>query len=177
MYNKKFMKEAPKTMDEVYSFAKWFIKDGKYGFLAVLDNYYFAHGFIGGMSGYVFKENDGVLDRDDVGLNNDGAGHLRIFLQIIMPLAKPIIAVVALFSFIAPFADFNIVNILLRSEKNFTLAVGLYNMVAKQFGAEFTKFVTGSVLITIPIAILFLLFQRYFVSGLTVGVQKDKFPI
>ncbi|MGG3799399.1 extracellular solute-binding protein [Metabacillus fastidiosus] len=73
IYNKEFMKEAPKTMDEVYSFAKGFTKDGKYGFLAVLDNYYFAHGFIGGMGGYVFKENDGALDRDDVGLNNDGA--------------------------------------------------------------------------------------------------------
>ncbi|MED4455383.1 sugar ABC transporter permease [Metabacillus fastidiosus] len=120
------------------------------------------------MKGYL----DTIPKELDESAKIDGAGHLRIFLQIIMPLAKPIIAVVALFSFIAPFADFIIANILLRSEKNFTLAVGLYNMVAKQFGAEFTKFAAGSVLIAIPIAILFLSFQRYFVSGLTAGGTK-----
>ncbi|MEC2077536.1 sugar ABC transporter permease [Metabacillus fastidiosus] len=120
------------------------------------------------MKGYL----DTIPKELDESAKIDGAGHLRIFLQIIMPLAKPIIAVVALFSFIAPFADFIIANILLRSEKNFTLAVGLYNMVAKQFGAEFTKFAAGSVLIAIPIAILFLAFQRYFVSGLTAGGTK-----
>ncbi|MGG3799401.1 sugar ABC transporter permease [Metabacillus fastidiosus] len=120
------------------------------------------------MKGYL----DTIPKELDESAKIDGAGHLRIFLQIIMPLAKPIIAVVALFSFIAPFADFIIANILLRSEKNFTLAVGLYNMVAKQFGAEFTKFAAGSVLIAIPIAILFLSFQKYFVSGLTAGGTK-----
>ncbi|MFP3441142.1 ABC transporter permease subunit, partial [Pantoea sp. SIMBA_133] len=58
----------------------------------------------------------------------DGAGHFRIFWQIILPLAKPILAVVALFSFITPFTDFILAQVILRSEEKFTLAVGLYKM-------------------------------------------------
>ncbi|MGX1264979.1 arabinogalactan oligomer/maltooligosaccharide transport system permease protein [Rossellomorea marisflavi] len=120
------------------------------------------------MKGYL----DTIPKELDESAKIDGAGHLRIFLQIVMPLAKPIIAVVALFSFISPFADFIIASILLRSEKMYTLPVALYDMVAKQFGAEFTTFAAGSVLIAIPIALLFLFFQKYFVSGLTAGGTK-----
>lgn len=120
------------------------------------------------MKGYL----DTIPKELDESAKIDGAGHLRIFFQIVMPLATPIISVVALFAFIAPFADFIIASILLRSEKKYTLAVGLYDMVAKQFGAEFTTFAAGAVLIAIPIAILFLSFQRYFVSGLTAGGTK-----
>ncbi|MFC0272030.1 extracellular solute-binding protein [Metabacillus herbersteinensis] len=73
LYNKDLMKNAPATMDEVHTFAKDFTKDGNFGFLALWDNYYFAHGVIGGMGGYVFKENNGALDPKDVGLANEGA--------------------------------------------------------------------------------------------------------
>ncbi|MEH6992578.1 sugar ABC transporter permease [Neobacillus drentensis] len=120
------------------------------------------------MKGYL----DTIPKELDESAKIDGAGHLRIFFQIVMPLATPILAVVALFSFIAPFADFIVASILLRTEKNYTLAVGLYDLVAKQFGAEFTTFAAGAVLIAVPIAILFLSFQRFFVSGLTAGGTK-----
>jgi len=103
------------------------------------------------MKGYL----DTIPKELDESAKMDGAGHFRIFFQIVMPLAKPIIAVVALFSFIAPLGDFILARILLRDEEKFTLAVGLYELVAKQFGNEFTKFAAGSVLIAIPIAILF----------------------
>ncbi|TLS37862.1 sugar ABC transporter permease [Pseudalkalibacillus caeni] len=102
----------------------------------------------------------------------DGAGHFRIYWQIVMPLAKPILAVVALFSFITPFTDFILAQIVLRSEEKYTLAVGLYKMISDQFGNEFTTFAAGSVLIAIPIAILFLSLQKYFISGLTAGGTK-----
>ncbi|WP_221563741.1 sugar ABC transporter permease [Alkalihalobacillus sp. TS-13] len=102
----------------------------------------------------------------------DGAGHFRIFWQIILPLAKPILAVIALFSFITPFADFILAKVILRSEEKYTLAVGLYNLVAKQFGGEFTEFAAGAVLIAIPISLLFLSLQRYLISGLTAGGTK-----
>lgn len=73
LYNKDLLEDAPATMDEVQAFAKDFTKDGNYGFLALWDNYYFAHGVIGGMGGYVFKEDNGALDPKDVGLANEGA--------------------------------------------------------------------------------------------------------
>ncbi|KUP07763.1 arabinogalactan ABC transporter permease [Bacillus coahuilensis p1.1.43] len=120
------------------------------------------------MKGYL----DTIPKELDESAKMDGAGHLRIFFQIVMPLATPIISVVALFSFISPFADFILASILLRSEDKYTLPVGLYDLVAKQFGAEFTTFAAGSVLIALPIALLFLYFQKYFVSGLTAGGTK-----
>lgn len=120
------------------------------------------------MKGYL----DTIPKELDESARMDGAGHFRIFFQIIMPLAKPIIAVVALFNFIGPFTDFIVAKILIRSEEKYTLAVGLYDLVAKQFGNEFTKFAAGSVLIALPIAILFLSLQKYFVSGLTAGGTK-----
>ncbi|PAD68605.1 cyclodextrin-binding protein [Bacillus sp. 7586-K] len=73
LYNKAHLSEAPKTMEEMYTFAKDFTKDGNFGFLFLGDNYYFAHGLIGGFGGYVFKDNSGALDPKDVGLNNEGA--------------------------------------------------------------------------------------------------------
>ncbi|PLR81978.1 cyclodextrin-binding protein [Bacillus canaveralius] len=73
IYNKALMESAPKTMDEVYEFAKNFNQEGKYGFIAVWDDFYFAHGVLAGMGGYVFKEKDGSLDPANIGLNNDGA--------------------------------------------------------------------------------------------------------
>lgn len=120
------------------------------------------------MKGYL----DTIPKELDESARMDGASHLRIFWQIIMPLAKPIIAVVALFSFIAPFGDFILARVMLRSEEKFTMGVGLYELVSKQFGNEFTTFAAGSVLIAIPITILFLTFQKYFISGLTAGGTK-----
>lgn len=102
----------------------------------------------------------------------DGAGHFRIFWTIILPLAKPILSVIALFAFITPFTDFILARVILRSEEKYTLAVGLYELVANNFGAEFTKFAAGAVLIAIPISILFLSLQRYLISGLTAGGTK-----
>lgn len=120
------------------------------------------------MKGYL----DSIPKELDESARMDGAGHFRIFIQIIMPLAKPIIAVIALFTFIGPFTDFILARILLRSEEKYTLAVGLYQMIAQQFGNEFTLFAAGAVLIAVPISILFLLLQKYFVTGLTAGGIK-----
>lgn len=102
----------------------------------------------------------------------DGAGHLKIFWTIILPLAKPILAVVALFNFMAPFMDFLLPRIVLTSPENYTLALGLYNFINDQFSTNFTRFAAGSILIAVPIALVFLLLQRYLISGLTSGATK-----
>lgn len=102
----------------------------------------------------------------------DGAGHFRIFFQILMPLAKPILAVVALFNFMAPFMDFLLPRIVLRSPDKFTLALGLFNFINDKFANNFTRFAAGSILIAIPITIVFLFLQRYLITGLTEGATK-----
>ncbi len=73
IYNKKLMEKPPATMDELYTFAKENTKGKTYGFTAKWDDFYHAYGVIGGMGGYVFGEKDGSLNRDDLGLNNEGA--------------------------------------------------------------------------------------------------------
>ena len=102
----------------------------------------------------------------------DGAGHIRVFWSIMLPLARPILAVVALFNFMAPFMDFLLPRIVLTSPKNFTLALGLFNFITDKFSTNFTRFATGAILIAIPIALVFLLLQRYLISGLTEGGTK-----
>ncbi|WP_100010022.1 sugar ABC transporter permease [Lentibacillus sediminis] len=102
----------------------------------------------------------------------DGAGHLRVFWSVMLPLAKPILAVVALFNFMMPMFDFLLPSIILSSQENYTLAVGLYNFINDQFANNFTRFAAGSVLVALPIAAIYLYLQRYLISGLTAGGTK-----
>ncbi|HFJ9428611.1 extracellular solute-binding protein [Bacillus cereus] len=81
IYNKKMMQKAPETMDELFNFSKDFTKNGKYGFLALGDNFYFANAFMAGMGGYVFGEKDGKPNANDIGLNNSGAVQGAEYIQ------------------------------------------------------------------------------------------------
>ena len=103
----------------------------------------------------------------------DGASQFRIFWQIMLPLAKPMLAVVAMFNFIRPFSDFILASLLLQSQEQLTLAVGLYRMVASQFSQDWTLFAAGAVISAIPVMILFLSMQQYFISGLSAGATKE----
>lgn len=102
----------------------------------------------------------------------DGASHMRIFFTIMLPLAKPIIAVIAMFNYMAPFMDFLLPRILLRNPENFTLAMGLYNLINNGFGNNFTRFAAGSILIAVPIAAVYLYLQKHLILGLTAGATK-----
>ena len=102
----------------------------------------------------------------------DGAGHFRIFFQILLPLAKPILAVVALFNFMSPFMDFILPRIVLRSPEKYTLALGLFNFVSDQFANNFTRFAAGAILIAVPIATVYLFLQKYLIGGLASGATK-----
>lgn len=119
----------------------------------------------------------GYLDTIPRGLDEaakiDGAGHFTVFFRIILPLAKPILAVVALFNFMQPLFDFILPSIILRSPQNYTLALGLYNFINDQFSNNFTRFAAGSMLIAIPVAVVYVFLQRFLISGLTAGGTKE----
>ncbi|AMB92729.1 sugar ABC transporter permease [Aerococcus christensenii] len=102
----------------------------------------------------------------------DGAGHLRIFGQIVLPLVRPMIAVQALWAFMGPFGDFMLAKFLLRDQKAYTVAVGLQTFISDSKKPEVTLFAAGAILIAVPISILFFLLQKNFVSGLTSGGTK-----
>ncbi|KQB94185.1 putative arabinogalactan oligomer transport system permease protein GanQ [Geobacillus sp. PA-3] len=132
--------------------------------------------YIGGqipMNTYLMK---GYMDSIPMDLDEsakiDGASSTRIFFQIIMPLSKPMIAVVAMNGFTGPLGDFVLSSAILRTPDAYTLPIGLYNLVNQVMGASYTTFAAGAILISIPVAIIFLMLQRNFISGLTLGGIK-----
>ena len=102
----------------------------------------------------------------------DGATHAQIFWTIIMPLVTPILAVVGLLAFIASFGDYIISKIVLVSEENWTLAVGMFQWVSNQLSSNWGLFAAGTILAAIPVLALFFGLQRYIVGGLTAGSVK-----
>ncbi len=104
----------------------------------------------------------------------DGANRNQIFWRIILPLSKPIIVYTALTSFVAPWADFIFVSVIMKDNYNqYTLSLGLFQMLSREnIFAYFTRFCAGSVLVAIPVGLLFMFLQRYYVSGVTGGAVK-----
>lgn len=102
----------------------------------------------------------------------DGASHVQVFFQIIMPLVTPILAVVGLLAFIGISSEFVIASVVLTDPDSQTLAVGLYSYVAQQRSENWGVFAAGAVLAAIPVMTLFLFLQRYITSGLTAGGVK-----
>ncbi|MEN5075031.1 sugar ABC transporter permease [Isoptericola cucumis] len=102
----------------------------------------------------------------------DGATHAQTYWTIILRLVTPILAVVALLSFISTFGEFIIARVVLQSESNWTLAVGLYGWVSSLLEANWGLFAAGAVLSAIPVLALFLFLQKYIVGGLTAGSVK-----
>ncbi len=104
----------------------------------------------------------------------DGATRNQIFWKIIFPLSKPIIVYTALTSFVSPWADFIFVSVIMKDNySNYTVALGLFQMLTRENIFEyFTRFCAGAVLVALPVSLLFMFLQRYYVSGVTGGAVK-----
>ena len=103
----------------------------------------------------------------------DGAGHLTIFFDIILPLARPILVFVGLTSFTAPWMDFILPTLILRSEEKMTLAIGIFEWIASNSAENYTLFSAGALLVAIPITILFVATQKHITVGLVSGAVKE----
>ncbi len=103
----------------------------------------------------------------------DGATQWQVFTRITMPLAKPIVIYTVMTSFIAPWVDFIFAKVICRANADqFTVAIGLWNMLQKEYIYQwYTCFAAGAVLISIPIAALFLYMQRFYVEGMGGAVK------
>ncbi|MBP3435065.1 MAG: ABC transporter permease subunit [Clostridia bacterium] len=104
----------------------------------------------------------------------DGATRSDIFWKITLPMSKPIVVYTALTSFIAPFADFIFVSVIMKDNyENYTVALGLYQMLTREnLYQYFTRFCAGAVVVAVPVTLLFLCLQRYYVEGVTCGAVK-----
>lgn len=102
----------------------------------------------------------------------DGASHMKLFFFIMIPLSRPMLTYASLMIFNGSFVDFIFADLVLRTEEQRTLAVGLYQMVSQRNSTEFTLFAAGAVLVALPVTLLFMFLQRFLVEGLTAGASK-----
>ncbi|MBE6738447.1 MAG: sugar ABC transporter permease [Ruminococcaceae bacterium] len=104
----------------------------------------------------------------------DGANKNQIFWKIILPMSKPIVVYTVLTSFINPWCDFILVRILMSdNDANYTVSRGLWYWTEKEMiNNNFRYFLSGSVVVAIPITALFLYMQKYYVEGVTAGGVK-----
>lgn len=102
----------------------------------------------------------------------DGATHAQTYWLLIFPLIRPILAVVAVLSFIGTFNEFVLARIMLRSRENWTLMVGLFNFITSDFNRDWGKFAAGALVSAIPVVAVYLALQDQIVGGLTQGAVK-----
>lgn len=103
----------------------------------------------------------------------DGCTRWQIFTKMTLPLSKPVIVYTVLTAFIGPWVDFIFAKVICRANSDYyTVAIGLWRMLEKEYiDSWYTCFAAGAVLISIPIAALFMFLQRYYVDGMSGAVK------
>ncbi len=154
-------------MERIYTFAPS-IGLGTQGGLVLV--------YLGGAMGVNIWLLKGFVDSIPVEIDEaakiDGASPMQIYWQIFIPLATPVLAVVALLSFIGTFNEYILASLFLADMDSRTIAVGLQQFIGGQYSKNWGPFAAGSIIASIPIVIIFLSLQRYIVSGLTAGSVK-----
>ena len=128
-----------------------------------------------GMGYYISKGFfDTVPKSLDESARIDGATRFQVFLKIIMPMAKPIVIYTILMAFMGPWGDYVFASYVAFGHKaSYNVAVGLYRWVnTNDYQGYFTRFCAGGVLVAIPITVLFMCLQKYYVEGVTGGAVK-----
>ncbi|HWV47967.1 MAG TPA: sugar ABC transporter permease [Microbacterium sp.] len=121
------------------------------------------------LKGYI----DGISPSLDEAALIDGASRWQIFSRILLPLMGPMLTFVAVTQFAVPWMDFILPKLLISSPENYTVAIGLFDMIADQTRNDFTTFAAGAILVAVPITMLYMLLQRFLVSGLSQGGDKE----
>ncbi len=128
-----------------------------------------------GMGYYVCK---GYFDTIPKSLDDaariDGASRMRVFITMIMPMSKPIIIYTALVAFMAPWCDYVFASyVAFGHSDSYNVAVALQRWVwTNDYQGYFTRFCAGGILIAVPVTILFMCLQKYYVEGVTGGAVK-----
>ncbi len=120
------------------------------------------------LKGYI----DSISTELDDAARIDGCSSMQVYRLIIMPIAKPMLAIIALWSFIGPFMDYLLPRVLLTSPDSYTLAAGLFTLINDFRTMNQPAFAAGGLLTAIPIVVLFIVLQKQLVSGLSQGSVK-----
>lgn len=128
-----------------------------------------------GMGYYIAKGYFDTVPRAlDEAARIDGAGRMTVFYKIMMPLSKPIVIYTTLMAFMGPWGDYMYASLIAFGEsKSYNVAVGMFTFLDKEhIVSYFTRFCAGGVVVAVPVTILFLLLQKYYVAGVTGGAVK-----
>jgi ABC-type maltose transport system permease subunit len=132
--------------------------------------------YLGGILGvntWLMKGFFDSIPRDlDEAATIDGAGPWQTFWWVIMPLVRPILVVVGLLIFVGTYSEFVLARVMLTTQENYTLAVGLSLFIRDQYANRWGTFAAGALIGALPVVIIFMALQRYLVSGLTAGSVK-----
>lgn len=120
------------------------------------------------LKGYI----DSISTELDDAARIDGCSSMQVYRLIIMPIAKPMLAIIALWSFIGPFMDYLLPRVLLTSPESYTLAAGLFTLINDFRTLNQPAFAAGGLLTAVPIVALFIILQKQLVSGLSSGSVK-----
>lgn len=154
-------------MERVYNFAPAMGLGTQPGLLLV---------YMGGAMGVNIWLLKGFVDSIPVELDEaakvDGASAMQTYWLIFIPLARPVLAVVSLLSFIGTFNEFILARLFLVDMESRTIAVGLQGFIGGQYSQNWGPFAAGSIIASVPIVIIFLSLQKYIISGLTAGSVK-----
>jgi len=157
------------SMIAVYYILKAFGLDGQLVSLVLVYSggaglgFYVAKGFF-----------DTVSKSLDESARLEGASSWQVFWKIIVPMSKPIIVYTALMAFISPWSDFIFAKVILGTNReSYTVAIGLFEFLdSTHKNTYFTCFAAGSILIAVPVVLLFIFLQKYYVEGITGGSVK-----
>jgi len=163
------------------------------GFMSMIAVYYILKGFgflssgemkllalilvYSGGAGLGFYITKGFFDTIPVALDEaaylDGCTRWQVFTKITMPISKPIVVYILITSFMAPWADFIFAKVILGQDRDYyTIAIGLWTMLEREFiEYYYTSFFAGCVLISIPIAALFLITQKFYTESVAGAVK------
>ncbi len=126
-----------------------------------------------GINTWLMKGFFDSIPRDlDESAQIDGASDWQVFWRIILPLVRPILAVVGILTFIGTYSEVLLASVILRSKENFTLAVGLWQLIEGQYNQKWGVFAAGALIGAIPIVLVYLLLQDMIIGGLTQGAVK-----
>lgn len=157
------------SMIAVYYILKAFGLDGQLVSLVLVYSggaglgFYVAKGFF-----------DTVSKSLDEAARLEGASSWQVFWKIIVPMSKPIIVYTALMAFISPWSDFIFAKVILGTNReSYTVAIGLFELLDNTHkNTYFTCFAAGSILVAVPVVLLFIFLQKYYVEGITGGSVK-----
>mgnify|MGYP003288711736 CR=1 FL=1 len=102
----------------------------------------------------------------------DGASRLQTIWYVLLPLVRPMIAVIFLFLFIGTYSEYLLTSLILTDNTKWTLPIGLNVFIFNQFNQHWTQFAAAAVMGAIPLMVVFMLMQRYLVAGLARGAVK-----